>query len=96
MISDIFENKCGGIRIGINYSAPVILDGNTIRDHHSGPAIHTPSSDESTMDGMRVYTKPVLITNKNFFQNNDKGVKHPTSMVQLVKSCCYCHVRKDN
>jgi hypothetical protein len=48
--SDIFENKCGGIRIGINYSASVILDGNTIRDHHSGPAIHTlPSgfSDES-------------------------------------------------
>jgi parallel beta-helix repeat protein len=34
--NDIFENKCGGIRIGINYSASVILDGNTIRDHHTG------------------------------------------------------------
>ena len=29
--SDIFENKCSGIRIGMNYSASVILDGNTIQ-----------------------------------------------------------------
>ena len=98
--SDIFENKCGGIRIGMNFSASVILDGNTIRDHHSGPAIHTVLSDDisliSTVIGRRVYSKPVLITNRNFFQNNDKGVQHPTSMVQLVKTCCYCHVRKDN
>ena len=97
--NDIFENKCGGIRIGINYSASVILDGNTVRDHHSGPAIHTPSSDVSlisTVAGMRVYSKPVLITNRNLFLNNDKGVQHPTSMLQLVKTCCYCHMRKDN
>ncbi|XP_060567345.1 uncharacterized protein LOC132726094 [Ruditapes philippinarum] len=38
--NDIFENKCGGIRIGVNYSAVVVLDGNSIRDH-TGPAIHT-------------------------------------------------------
>ncbi|XP_053393963.1 uncharacterized protein LOC128555524 [Mercenaria mercenaria] len=38
--NDIFENKCGGIRIGVNYSAPVMMDGNTIRDH-TGPAVHT-------------------------------------------------------
>ncbi|XP_053406876.1 uncharacterized protein LOC128559415 [Mercenaria mercenaria] len=38
--NDIFENKCGGIRIGVNYSAPVTIDGNTIRDH-TGPALHT-------------------------------------------------------
>lgn len=38
--NDIFENKCGGIRLGINYSASVVLDGNTIRDH-TGPGIHT-------------------------------------------------------
>jgi hypothetical protein len=84
----------------MNYSASVILDGNTIRDHHSGPAIHTLPSDDilliSTVAGMSVYSKPVLITNRNVFQNNDKGVQHPTSMVQLVKTCCYCHLRKDN
>jgi parallel beta-helix repeat protein len=97
--SDIFENKCGGIRIGANYSASVILDGNTIRDHHSGPAIHAPLFDASKLSrvaNMDVYSKHVLITNRNVFQNNDKGIQHPTSMVQLVKTCCYCHVYKDN
>ncbi|CAG2222178.1 unnamed protein product [Mytilus edulis] len=44
--NDIFENKCGGIRIGTNYSASVIIDGNTIRDH-TGPAIFAKKSSES-------------------------------------------------
>jgi hypothetical protein len=35
----IFENKCGGIRVGINYSASVLIDGNTIRDH-TGPGVY--------------------------------------------------------
>ena len=30
--NDIFGNKCGGIRIGVNYSGSVIIDGHTIRD----------------------------------------------------------------
>jgi tetratricopeptide (TPR) repeat protein len=96
--NDIFENKCGGIRIGINYSASVILDGNTIHDHHTGPAIDTPSIEslESCIAGMGLYSKPVLITNRNFFQNNEKGQQHPTSMIQLVKTCCYCHIPNDN
>ncbi|XP_022244846.1 uncharacterized protein LOC111086415 [Limulus polyphemus] len=38
--NDIFNNKCGGIRIGVNYSAVVFIDGNTIHDH-PGPAVYT-------------------------------------------------------
>ncbi|CAG2199185.1 unnamed protein product [Mytilus edulis] len=37
--NEIFENKCGGIRIGHNYTAAVFIDGNTLRDH-SGPGIY--------------------------------------------------------
>ncbi|WAR07803.1 STIP1-like protein [Mya arenaria] len=43
--NDIFKNKCGGIRIGINYSAVVFIDGNTIRDH-TGPGLFSLNSHE--------------------------------------------------
>lgn len=36
--NEISNNRCGGIRIGVNYSASIIIDGNTIQDH-SGPDI---------------------------------------------------------
>lgn len=36
--NEIFDNRCGGIRIGLNYTASVIIDGNTIRDH-TGPGV---------------------------------------------------------
>ncbi|WAQ93734.1 FBX11-like protein [Mya arenaria] len=36
--NDVFGNKCGGVYIGVNFSAVVTLDGNTIRDH-SGPSL---------------------------------------------------------
>lgn len=38
--NDIFENKCDGIRNDQNYTATVIIDGNTIRDH-TGPGVYT-------------------------------------------------------
>ncbi|CAH1797891.1 unnamed protein product, partial [Owenia fusiformis] len=38
--NEIFSNKCGGIRVGTNYSARILIDSNTIRDH-PGPALHT-------------------------------------------------------
>ncbi|VDH92299.1 Hypothetical predicted protein [Mytilus galloprovincialis] len=41
--NEICENKCGGIRIGHNYTAAVFIDGNTIRDH-TGPGIYTVNS----------------------------------------------------
>lgn len=41
--NEICENKCGGIRIGHNYTAVVFIDGNTIRDH-TGPSIYTVNS----------------------------------------------------
>ena len=37
--NDIYNNKCGGIRIGFNYAAKLYLDGNTIRDH-TGPHLY--------------------------------------------------------
>jgi hypothetical protein len=51
--NDIFENKCGGIRVGINFSASVLIDGNTIRDH-TGPGVyainfHNQSTTETTV-----------------------------------------------
>ncbi|XP_052810412.1 uncharacterized protein LOC128238488 isoform X2 [Mya arenaria] len=48
--NDIFKNKCGGIRIGINYSAVVFVDGNTIREH-SGPGLFSINAHEQ-------YTQP--------------------------------------
>ncbi|WAR07802.1 HSOP1-like protein [Mya arenaria] len=44
--NDIFKNKCGGIRIGVNYSAVVFVDGNTIRDH-TGPGIFSLNAHEN-------------------------------------------------
>ncbi|CAH1797889.1 unnamed protein product [Owenia fusiformis] len=38
--NEVFSNKCGGIRVGTNYSARILIDSNTIRDH-PGPALHT-------------------------------------------------------
>ena len=37
--NDVYSNKCGGFRIGFNYSAVIYMDGNTIHDH-TGPHIH--------------------------------------------------------
>jgi hypothetical protein len=45
--NDIFENKCGGIRVGINYSASVLIDGNTIRDH-TGPGVYAINFDKQS------------------------------------------------
>lgn len=44
--NDIFENKCGGIRIGINYSATILIDGNTVKDH-SGPAVYAVETEQA-------------------------------------------------
>jgi hypothetical protein len=45
--NDIFANKCGGIRVGINYSASVLIDGNTIRDH-TGPGVYAINFDKQS------------------------------------------------
>ncbi|CAG2199188.1 unnamed protein product [Mytilus edulis] len=50
--NDISENKCGGIRIGTNYTAAVFINGNTIRDH-IGPSIYTVSSIENSLKTSR-------------------------------------------
>lgn len=34
--NDIYKNKCGGFRMGFNYSGVIYIDGNSIRDH-TGP-----------------------------------------------------------
>jgi parallel beta-helix repeat protein len=43
--NDIFENKSGGIRVGVNYSASVLIDGNIIRNN-TGPGIFVMNADE--------------------------------------------------
>ncbi|CAG2195420.1 unnamed protein product [Mytilus edulis] len=103
--NDIFENKCGGIRIGSNYSASVIIDGNTIRDH-TGPDIYVTNSPEKMIDQTAfkamskeiemaeessIYTRPPIITNRNIRRNNNKGVQHPKEAVQIIQTCCFCY-----
>lgn len=106
--NDIFENKCGGIRIGVNYSSPVVIDGNSIRDH-SGPAVHSEyvqSFRTSTTkmhqiliktgaggmnDEVNVYSIPAMVTSRNIFKDNNKGQQHPTGLIHLFQTCCFCH-----
>jgi hypothetical protein len=57
--NDIFENKCGGIRIGVNYSGVVVLDGNSIRDH-TGPAIHTETDPDVNLFGRSLPASPMM------------------------------------
>ncbi|CAC5390663.1 unnamed protein product [Mytilus coruscus] len=47
--NEISNNRCGGIRIGVNYSASIIIDGNTIQDH-SGPDILAIKIDQNYKD----------------------------------------------
>ena len=100
--NDIFENKCGGIRVGINFSASVLIDGNTIRDH-TGPGVcainfHNQSTTENTVfmhsineDETQQYSRRPIITSTNVRRNNDKGVQHPINLVNVIKTCCFCH-----
>ncbi|XP_063405158.1 uncharacterized protein LOC134688391 [Mytilus trossulus] len=101
--NDIFDNKCGGIRIGHNYTASVIIDGNTIRDH-TGPGVYTVNSAERFLNKMKTdlsdcfvgngeimgYSRPPVITSTNVLRNNDKGTQHPNEVVRLIEACSYC------
>ncbi|CAC5386842.1 unnamed protein product [Mytilus coruscus] len=92
--NEISNNKCGGIRVGINYSASVYIDGNTIKDH-SGPDIV--AINESTymmkaeyIDEVEVYSTQPFITDRNLLSNNNKPVQSPRDAVKSVKTCCWC------
>ncbi|CAG2196364.1 unnamed protein product [Mytilus edulis] len=100
--NDIFYNKCGGIRIGHNYTASVIIDGNTIRDHN-GPGVYTLKSIERVFNKIKDwsdsfvgnyeilgYSRPPVITSTNLFKNNDKGTLHPSEVVRLIEACSFC------
>ena len=100
--NDIFENKCGGIRVGTNYSASVLIDGNTIRDH-TGPGVYAINFDkqltkENTVfmysvneDEIQPYSRRPIITSTNVIRNNDKGFQHPRNLFNVIKTCCCCH-----
>ncbi|CAG2232116.1 unnamed protein product [Mytilus edulis] len=92
--NEISNNKCGGIRVGINYSASVYIDGNTIKDH-SGPDIV--AINESTymvkaeyIDEVEVYSTQPFITDRNLLSNNNKPVQSPRDAVKSLKTCCWC------
>ncbi|XP_053389920.1 uncharacterized protein LOC123546577 [Mercenaria mercenaria] len=96
--NDIFENKCGGIRIGVNYSAPVTIDGNTIRDH-TGPALHTVRCQMEMVIGVgmmedesTIYSIPPFITTRNIIEKNNRGEQHPRQVLDFVETCCFCHI----
>jgi tetratricopeptide (TPR) repeat protein len=99
--NDIFENKCGGIRVGINYSASVLIDGNTIRDHTGLGAYAITFAKQSTKeysefmhsiseDETQEYSRRPIITSSNVTRNNDKGVQHPRNLINVIKTCCCC------
>jgi hypothetical protein len=56
--NDIFENKCGGIQVGINYSASVLIDGNTIRDH-TGPGVYAINFDKQSTKENTVFVHSI-------------------------------------
>ncbi|VDI38777.1 Hypothetical predicted protein [Mytilus galloprovincialis] len=101
--NDIFDNKSGGIRHDQNYTASVIIDGNTIRDH-TGPGVYTVNSTEvfniknkSNVSAIYVgsgeifgYSRPPIITSTNFLRNNDEVRQHPKDDVRLVEACSFC------
>ncbi|CAC5360147.1 unnamed protein product [Mytilus coruscus] len=104
--NEIFDNKCGGIRIGSNYTASVIIDGNTIRDH-TGPGVYTVNSVENALKKINKnkpevsdcfvgngeilgYSRPPIITSTNVLRNNDKGTQHPNDVVRLIEACSFC------
>ncbi|CAG2196353.1 unnamed protein product [Mytilus edulis] len=100
--NDIFENNCGGIRIGHNYTAGVFIDGNTIRDH-TGPGIYTVNSITNLLEKVgKPYHVPVgdgenagesrnpFITSTNVLNNNERGIQHPTEIFCLIEACCFC------
>jgi hypothetical protein len=105
--NDIFANKCGGIRVGINYSASVLIDGNTIRDH-TGPGVYAINFDKQSAkeyreymhsineDETQEYSRRPIITSTNVTRNNDKGVQHPRNLVNVIKTCCCCHDFSNN
>ncbi|CAG2242214.1 unnamed protein product [Mytilus edulis] len=98
--NEICENKCGGIRIGHNYTAAVFIDGNTIRDH-TGPDIYTVNSiynsfgkheNITVADGeMLEESRKPFISSINVFHNNERMIQHPTDLFCSIKACCFCH-----
>lgn len=103
--NEISDNKCGGIRIGVNYSAQIIIDGNTIKDHN-GPDIFAIVIDKnmpdpgnvnfsidkikaSDMKEVKEYSTPPIITDRNNRRNNNKSIQTPRDTVKAV-TCCFC------
>ena len=100
----ISGNKCGGIFIGVNYSARVHLESNTVRDH-GGPWLEyqqgsipidtTLLEKDSSFLGLppgekQFYTNPpILVRNKKY--NNEEGMYHPKEVIERFYSgCTFC------
>ena len=100
----ISGNKCGGIFIGVNYSARVHLESNTVRDH-GGPWLEyqqgsipidtTLLEKDSSSLGLppgekQFYTNPpILVRNKKY--NNEEGMYHPKEVIERFYSgCTFC------
>ena len=100
----ISGNKCGGIFIGVNYSARVHLESNTVRDH-GGPWLEyqqgsfsldtTLFEEYSSFLGLppgekQIYCKPpILVRNKEF--NNEEGMYHPKEVIErCYTGCTFC------
>ncbi|CAC5372905.1 unnamed protein product [Mytilus coruscus] len=107
--NEIFDYKCGGIRIGKNFTASVIIDGNIIRDH-IGPGIYIVNSADifrnklqATKPGICIGNgevleclRPPIITSTNHLENNEKGTQHPIDIVRLVEVCSFCRQISQN
>ena len=100
----ISGNKCGGIFIGVNYSARVHLESNTVRDH-GGPwleyqqgslSIDTTLFEKgSSLLGLppgekQFYSNPpILVRNKEY--NNEEGMYHPKEVIErFYRGCTFC------
>ena len=100
----ISGNKCGGIFIGVNYSARVHLESNTVRDH-GGPWLEyeqgslsidtTLFEKDSSLLGLppgekQFYSNPpILVRNKEY--NNEEGMYHPKEVIErFYRGCTFC------
>lgn len=103
MENEIFDNKCGGIRFGHNFTASVIIDKNKIRDH-IGPGIYILNKANIFRNKFQATkphkclgkgevlrcSQPPIITSNNYQENNEKGTQHPNDIVRLVEICSFC------
>ena len=99
LISDneLYQNKCGAIRLGMACNSSVFIDRNTIRDH-TGPAIFDEEfrgyikGRELCLPEENSRPSVPVVTDNNLLRNNDMGFQHPSEVYhqKVGNQCSQC------